>query len=88
MPFVRRPLGAQPVSDFRVDEAGNRAEEGNRAQGEVAARVEARLPRPAGVSLLRRRVRVMGAGDERGRPRPRTPNRRSTRVSPSGPRSE
>jgi hypothetical protein len=61
VPLVGRAFGAQPVGDLRIEEAGDPPKR------EVAAGVEARLPRPTGVSLLRRRLRIVGARNERGR---------------------
>ena len=67
MPFVRRAFGAQAIGDLGVEKARNRAEERNPRQREIPARVEAGLARPSGVALLRGRLRIVGAGDERGR---------------------
>jgi hypothetical protein len=50
MPLVRRALGSQPKGALGVEKAGDPGER------EVAARVETRLARPAGVALLRGRL--------------------------------
>jgi hypothetical protein len=61
MPFVRRTAGADPVAEFGVDKGGRRAE------GEVPARKQPPLPRPAGVSFLGGRGSVAGAGNKNRR---------------------
>ena len=86
MRFVRRAFGAQAIGDLGVEKAGNRAEEGDPGQREIAARVEAPLARPSGVALLGGRLRVTtGALGMNATPCPRTPIRPSTRASASGP---
>ena len=79
MPLVRRAGGAQPIGEFRVDEAGDRAER------EVAADVEARLRPPPQYCPPGRTLSNHGRRGRTRSLRPRTPIRRSTRVSPSGP---